>query len=62
MGGRAEPGARWLGGSLDPTADPREVQAPAPGLARRLVSRTGYSRLRTWAAAHGEAVPDAGLY
>ena len=41
---------------------PAEVQAPAPGLARRLVAHTGYFRLRTWAAAHGEAVPDAGLY
>ena len=41
---------------------PIELQAPAPGLARRLVARTGYFRLRTWAAAHGDVVPDAGLY
>jgi O-methyltransferase len=48
---------RWLRRLL-----PAEVQAPAPGLARRLVARTGYFRLRTWAAAHGETVPDASLY
>jgi O-methyltransferase len=41
---------------------PAEIQAPAPGLARRLVARTGYFRLRTWAAAHGESVDDASLY
>jgi O-methyltransferase len=41
---------------------PAEVQAPAPGLARRLVAHTGYFRLRTRLAAHGEPVPDAGLY
>ena len=38
------------------------MQAPAPGVVRRLVARTGYFRLRTWAAAHGEAIPDARLY
>jgi O-methyltransferase len=41
---------------------PAEVQAPAPGLARRLVARTGYFRVRTRLAARGEPVPDAGLY
>jgi hypothetical protein len=41
---------------------PAEVQAPAPGLGRRLVARTGYFRLRTWAAADGETIPDAVLY
>ena len=41
---------------------PAELQAPAPGLARRLVAKTGYFRLRTRVAARGEPVPDAALY
>lgn len=49
-------------GALIRRVVPAEVQAPPPGMARRLVARTGYFRLRTWAAAHGEAVPDAALY
>jgi O-methyltransferase len=41
---------------------PPELQAPAPGLARRLVARTGYFRARTRLAAHGDRIPDAALY
>ncbi len=53
-GGRGSTARRWMRRLV-----PAEVQAPPPGLARRLVARTGYFRLRTWAAAHGETVPDA---
>lgn len=41
---------------------PAELQAPAPGLGRRLVARTGYFRLRTRVAAHGDRIPDNHLY
>lgn len=41
---------------------PAELQAPPPGLARRLAARTGYFRVRTRLAAHGDEIPDAGLY
>ncbi len=41
---------------------PQQVPLPAPGASRRLVAKTGYFRLRTWAASLGSPVPDAGLY
>jgi O-methyltransferase len=41
---------------------PAEVQPPPPGFARRLVARTGYFRLRTRLAAHGDRIPDDRLY
>lgn len=40
---------------------PTEFQPPAD-LPRRLLAGLGYFRLRTWLAAHGEAIPEAGLY
>lgn len=40
---------------------PTEFQPPTDA-PRRLLAAAGYFRLRTWIAAHGEAVPDANLY
>lgn len=42
-------------------AIPTELQPPTD-LPRRLLAGLGYFRLRTWLAAHGQAVPDAALY
>ncbi len=39
-----------------------EFQPPPVGITRRLVARTGYFRLRTRVAAHGDRIPDEGLY
>jgi O-methyltransferase len=40
---------------------PTEFQPPTD-VPRRLLATVGYFRLRTWMAAHGDPVPDAGLY
>jgi len=40
---------------------PVEWQAPTH-LPQRLLAQTGYFRLRTWLAAHGDHIPDAHLY
>src|SRR3989442_738463 len=40
---------------------PTEFQPPRD-VPRRLLVTTGYFRLRTWMAAHGDPVPDARLY
>jgi O-methyltransferase len=40
---------------------PTEFQPPT-GLPRRVLSALGYFRFRTWLAAHGDPVPDIGLY
>jgi len=49
-------------GALARRLIPVEFQPPSVGAARRLVARTGYFRLRTMVAAHGDRIPDAGLY
>jgi O-methyltransferase len=40
---------------------PAEFQVPSH-LPRRLLASTGYFRLRTWVAAHGNRIPDIELY
>jgi O-methyltransferase len=49
-------------GALARRAIPVEFQPPPVGFTRRLVARTGYFRLRTMVAAHGDRIPDAHLY
>lgn len=41
---------------------PPEFQAPSVGAIRSFVARTGYFRLRTQMAAHGQIIPEAHLY
>jgi len=40
---------------------PAELQPPTD-LPRRVLAGIGYFRVRTWLAAHGQAIPDAALY
>ena len=49
-------------GGLARRAIPVEFQPPPVGFMRRLVAHTGYFRLRTMVAAHGDTIPDAHLY
>jgi O-methyltransferase len=49
-------------GSLARRLIPVEFQPPPVGVTRRLVARTGYFRLRTRVAAHGDRIPDESLY
>ena len=49
-------------GALVGKAIPAEFQAPPVGSVSRLVARSGYFRLRTRLAAHGDQIPDAHLY
>ncbi len=49
-------------GGLARRVIPVEFQPPPVGFVRRLVARTGYFRLRTMVAAHGDTIPDAHLY
>jgi O-methyltransferase len=49
-------------GALAQRLFPVEFQPPSVGVTRRLVARTGYFKLRTLVAAHGDRIPDAHLY
>ena len=49
-------------GSLARRLIPVEFQPPSVGASRRLVARTGYFKVRTLVAAHGDRIPDHHLY